>query len=87
MINSARNCFSNGLWKLSFIGILMLGFAVASLAPYRSIIGIERLGLSEIEFALYTTISAIATIFVSIAIGIFTDQTGRYKDVLIARPF
>lgn len=84
MLNSARNCFSNGLWKLSFIGILMLGFAVASLAPYRSIIGIERLGLSEIEFALYTTISAIATIFVSIAIGIFTDQTGRYKDVLIA---
>ena len=61
MLNSARNCFSNGLWKLSFIGILMLGFAVASLAPYRSIIGIERLGLSEIEFALYTTISAIAT--------------------------
>lgn len=83
MLVTAHKCFSNQLWRLSFVGIGLLGFAVASVAPYRSIIGIERLGLSEFEFAFYITISAIGTIFASMAIGVFTDQTHRYKDVLM----
>lgn len=72
---------------MSFLGILILGFAVASIAPYRSIIGIERLGLSELEFALVTTLSAIFTVFASIWVGIYSDQTGRYRDVLLGSLF
>lgn len=84
MLISAQNCFSDKLWRLSFVGIVLLGFAVSSIAPYRSIIGIERLGLSEFEFAFFTALSAIGTVIASMAIGIFTDKTGRYKDVLMA---
>lgn len=83
MLSPARSCFADRLWSLSFVGTVLLGFAVASVAPYRSIIAIERLGLSEFEFAFLTAISAICTVFVSMMIGIFTDKTGRYKDVLI----
>lgn len=87
MLSAARSCFADRLWGLSFSGIVLLGFAVASLAPYRSIIGIERLGLSEVTFAVLIAVSAICTVVVSMWIGIFTDQTGRYKDVLLGSLF
>lgn len=87
MLLDIKNCWNDKLWRLSFLGIVILGFAVASIAPYRSIIGIERLGLSELEFALVTTLSAIFTVFASIWVGIYSDQTGRYRDVLLGSLF
>lgn len=87
MLNDIKNCWNDRLWRLSFLGIIILGFAVASIAPYRSIIGIERLGLSELEFALVSTLSAIFTVFASMAVGIYSDQTGRYRDVLLGSLF
>lgn len=87
MLTDIKNCWNDRLWRLSFLGIVILGFAVASIAPYRSIIGIERLGLNELEFALVSTLSAIFTVIASMGVGIYSDQTGRYRDVLLGSLF
>lgn len=44
-----KNNFEDGLWRLSFSGIIIVGFTVASIPPYRSIIGIEQLGLPKAD--------------------------------------
>ena len=84
MLNNLKNCWGDALWRLSFSGVAILGFAMASLSPYHSIIGIERFGLSELEFAVVTIISAIASAFASMAIGVYSDQTCHYKEVMMA---
>lgn len=74
MLDMFKASWNDRLWRLSFLGIIILGFAVASISPYRSIIGIERMGLSELEFAIVTTLSAIFTVMASIWVGIYSDQ-------------
>lgn len=70
------------LLRLSFMCITLMGIAVASIVPFQSVIGIEYLGYSKGAYALITSIGALISVSASVAVGIYTDQTGRYRDIL-----
>lgn len=60
-----------------------MGVIVASLMPYMSIIGIERLGFSDATYAIVTIGGALMSLVASVLVGIYTDQTGKYRQMLI----
>lgn len=68
--------------RLAFLCITLMGMAVAAIGPFQSIIGIEYLGFSPATYALITILGALFSVAASVAVGIYTDQTGRYKTVL-----
>ncbi len=78
-----RIAFADPLLRVAFICILLMGPAVASINPFQSVIGIERLGLSNAAYAFIVTASALFSIIASVAVGIVTDQTGKYRGVLL----
>lgn len=59
-----------------------MGVAVSAIVPFQSVIGIEQLGFSRAVYALITTLGAGLSVLASVYVGILTDQTGRYRDVL-----
>jgi SET family sugar efflux transporter-like MFS transporter len=83
MFNLLATSLQDRLLRIAVLCVFLTGFAHAAILPFMSIIAIERLGLSAFDYALMQVISAILSVSASIAIGIFTDQTGRYQEVLI----
>ena len=83
MFNLIATSLQDRLLRIAVLCVFLTGFAHAAISPFLSIIAIERLGFSAFDYALMQVISAILSVGASIAIGIFTDQTGRYQDVLI----
>lgn len=73
---------SDPLLRLSFMCITLMGIAVASIIPFQSVIGIEYLGFSKGAYALITSVGALISVTASVTVGIYTDQTGRYRDIL-----
>jgi SET family sugar efflux transporter-like MFS transporter len=74
--------FSDRLLRIAIICIFLSGFASASVAPFLSIVAIERLEFSEFSFAIIQLLSAILCMIASICVGVYTDQSGQYKNAL-----
>jgi MFS family permease len=74
--------WNDRLLRLAFLSITLMGVAVAAINPFQSIIGIEQLGFSRGAYALITTVGALFSVATSVIVGIYTDQTGRYRSVL-----
>lgn len=83
MLQTILNSWNDRLLRLAFLCILLMGAAVASIHPFQSIIGIERLGFSDAAYAVITIAGAAFSVVASVLVGIFSDQTGRYREVLI----
>lgn len=83
MFNLIATSLQDRLLRIAVLCVFLTGFAHSAISPFLSIIAIERLGFSTFDYALMQVFSAILSVGSSIAIGIFTDQTGRYQDVLI----
>lgn len=83
MLDMFKTSWNDKLWRLSLFCILLWGIAIAGFIPYHSIIAIELLGFSEFEFAAITIISALVSMAVSVLVGVYTDQTNRYREVLM----
>ncbi len=71
------------LLRVAFLCILLMGPAVASIGPFQSVIGIERLGLSNEAYALVVTLGALFSVAASVMIGILVDQTQQYRSILL----
>ncbi len=54
--------------------IFLIGSSGAAIAPYRGIVAIEGLGLSNGAYALIMTISSVATAVASLALGYISDK-------------
>lgn len=72
------------LLRLSFVCILLMGPAVASITPFQSVIAIERFGFSNAAYALVVTAGALFSVVASVVVGIVVDQTQRYRAILLA---
>lgn len=83
MLQAIANSWNDRLLRLAFLSITLMGVSVAAIHPFQSIIGIEYLGFSPGAYALITTIGALFSVAASVFVGIYTDQTGRYRGVLI----
>ncbi|TCL00529.1 MFS transporter [Shimia isoporae] len=72
------------LLRVAFLCILLMGPAVASVAPFQSVIAIERLGFGNAVYAFVVTAGAFFSVIASVVIGIIVDQTQRYRAILLA---
>ncbi len=72
------------LLRVAFVCILLMGPAVASVAPFQSVIAIERLGFGNAVYAFVVTAGALFSVIASVVIGIIVDQTQRYRAILLA---
>ena len=82
MFNAIAQSWNDRLLRLAFLCITMMGVAVAAISPFQSVIGIEYLGFSRGAYAFITTAGALISVAASVMVGIYTDQTGRYKTIL-----
>ncbi|MEP2781827.1 MAG: hypothetical protein ABJO67_08275 [Pseudoruegeria sp.] len=83
MLLSITNSWNDRLLRLAFLCITLMGIAVASINPFQSVIGIELLGFTRGGYAAIVTIGALVSVSASVFVGIYTDQTGRYRDILL----
>lgn len=83
MFQAIIESWNDRLLRLAFLCIMLMGVAVASINPFQSVIGVEQLGFSRLAYAAITTSGALLSVAASVYVGIITDQTGRYRDVLL----
>ncbi len=82
MLQAIKESWNDRLLRLAFMCITLMGVGVAAVVPFQSVIGIERLGFSNAAYAIMTTLGAGFSVAASISVGIYSDQTGRYREVL-----
>ncbi len=56
------------------VTVFLLGLSAASIQPYRGIVAVDNLGMSNSTFALIASLSSVATAAVSLLIGHFSDR-------------
>ncbi|AHG49707.1 major facilitator transporter (plasmid) [Rhizobium leguminosarum bv. trifolii CB782] len=77
------NVFRNPAIRASMIAIFTFGMAGAMTAPYRSIIGIRELGLSDGLYSFLAFASAAVNVVISILLGNLADRLGEYRSAMI----
>ena len=55
--------------------LFLTGLAAAAVMPYRAIVGVETLGLTNLQFALITGFGGLATALTSLVLGMISDRT------------
>lgn len=60
--------------RLTAILLFLFGCVISSVVPYQSLIGIERLGLSEAQYALLLAGAALISVAASLVTGILSDH-------------
>jgi MFS family permease len=76
----------SGLHQVSVLlglSLFLTGFAAAAVAPYRAIVAIDGLGLSNATYAWIMTVSALATAAASVAMGSISDRVGDRRRLVI----
>lgn len=84
MLTQFRTALADPLLRVAFICILLMGPAIASVTPFQSVIGIERLSMAPVTYAVMITLGSLFSVAASIIVGIITDQTGEYRGVLLS---
>ncbi|WP_134168723.1 sugar efflux transporter [Paraburkholderia caballeronis] len=63
---------------------LMLGVAMSFTAPYLSLFGIERAGMTPFRLGVFMTAIAASGVIASTAAGRWSDATGKHRPLLLA---
>ncbi|NUX58617.1 sugar efflux transporter [Paraburkholderia youngii] len=63
---------------------LMLGVAMSFTAPYLSLFGIERAGMTPFRLGVFMTLIAASGVLASTAAGRWSDRSGRHRPLLLA---
>jgi MFS transporter, SET family, sugar efflux transporter len=61
----------------------MLGVAMSFTAPYLSLFGVERAGMTPFRLGIFMTAIATSGVIASTAAGRFSDATGRHRQLLL----
>ncbi|PCK79790.1 MFS transporter [Rhizobium sophoriradicis] len=75
--------FRNPAIRASMIAIFTFGMAGAMTAPYRSVIGIRELGLSDGLYSALSFVSAAVNVVISVLLGNLADRLGEYRSTMI----
>ncbi|WP_027793934.1 sugar efflux transporter [Paraburkholderia acidipaludis] len=62
---------------------LMLGVAMSFTAPYLSLFGVERAGMSPLRLGIFMTAIATSGVIASTAAGRYSDATGKHRLLLL----
>ncbi|MBY5932507.1 MFS transporter [Tateyamaria omphalii] len=79
-----KTAITDRLLRVALIGLILMGVGAASVGPLQSIIGIEKIGFSDAGYALIVTGGALFSVVASVLVGIYTDQSGRFREALLA---
>ncbi|KIC48772.1 MFS transporter [Tateyamaria sp. ANG-S1] len=79
-----KTALTDRFLQIALIGLILMGVGAATVGPFQSIIGIEQIGFSDAAYALIVTGGAFFSVVASILVGIYTDQTGRFREALLA---
>lgn len=63
--------------------LLLMGALNASVYPYQSLVGIERIGLSEPAFALILVSASLVSVTASLLLGILSDQRANRRRIAL----
>ncbi|WP_322105649.1 sugar efflux transporter [Paraburkholderia sp. J41] len=63
---------------------LMLGVAMSFTAPYLSLFGVERAGMTPLHLGIFMTAIAASGVIASTAAGRWSDATGKHRSLLLA---
>jgi len=75
--------FRNPAIRVSMIAIFTFGFAGATTNPYRSVVGIVELGLSNGVYSALIFAAAAVNVIVSILFGNLADRLGEYRTMML----
>lgn len=64
--------------------LLLIGISSASIAPYRAIVAIDNLGISNSAYAVIMTVTSVATALVSLVLGYFSDRIPDRRLLVVA---
>jgi predicted MFS family arabinose efflux permease len=64
--------------------LFLIGISSASIAPYRAIVAIDNLGISNSVYAVIMTLTSVATAIVSLVLGYFSDRIPDRRLLVIA---
>jgi MFS family permease len=64
--------------------LLLIGISAASMAPYRAIVAIDNLGMSNSVYAIIMTVTSVATALVSLALGYYSDRIPDRRLLVVA---
>lgn len=70
--------------RLIAAALLLMGALNASVYPYQSLVGIEKIGLSEPQFALVLVMASVVAVTASVLLGIFGDQRAGRRRIALA---
>jgi MFS transporter, SET family, sugar efflux transporter len=62
---------------------LMLGVAMSFTAPYLSLFGVERAGMTPLRLGIFMTAIATSGVIASTAAGRYSDATGKHRQLLL----
>ena len=82
-VNPLTPVFANPTLRLIGVALLLLGALNASIYPYQSLIGIEKIGLSEPAFALVMVLTSAVAVTSSVLFGIAGDQRGQRRRIAL----
>ena len=80
-LNPLTPVFANPTLRLIGVALLLLGALNASIYPYQSLIGIEKIGLSEPAFAMVMVLTSAVAVSSSVLFGIAGDQRGKRRQI------
>lgn len=63
--------------------LFLAGLSAAAVAPYRAIVGVEELGLTNTQFALITGLGAFGTALTSLVLGVISDKTRDRRHLVL----
>ena len=63
---------------------LMLGVAMSFTAPYLSLFGVERAGMTPFRLGVFMTLIAASGVLASTFAGRWSDASGRHRPLLLA---
>ena len=69
--------------RLIGAALLLFGALNASVYPYQSLIAIDRIGVTEAEFAVILVLASIAAVTASVMFGILGDQRGNRRRIAL----
>lgn len=63
--------------------LFLIGMSAAAVAPYRAIIAIENLGMSNALYALVITLGSVGTALSSLVLGYFSDRVSDRRRLIV----
>jgi predicted MFS family arabinose efflux permease len=83
-VTSRFPALANPTLRLIAVALLLLGALNASVYPYQSLIGIERIGLSKPAFSLVLVLASAVAVTSSVLFGILGDMRGNRRLIALS---